>query len=87
MYSQGIINTLTALSAGSFAGIFILVFLSERKNLNQAKESDRVDTYRTFPFVARQVQVWRDSCRSSPSIRIAHVDEYGAVGQGQFRMF
>jgi 4-hydroxybenzoate polyprenyltransferase len=39
MYSQGIINTLAALSAGSFAVIFILVFLSEYKNLNQTKES------------------------------------------------
>ena len=48
MYSQGIINSLAALSAGSFAGIFILVFLSEYKNLNQTKGIRRVDIYRTF---------------------------------------
>ncbi len=39
MSSQGIINTLTALSVGSFAGVFVLVFLSERRNLNQEKGS------------------------------------------------
>jgi 4-hydroxybenzoate polyprenyltransferase len=48
MYGQGIINVLTALSVGSFAGIFILVFLSERKNLNQAKESTGLTSIARF---------------------------------------
>jgi 4-hydroxybenzoate polyprenyltransferase len=39
MFSQRIVNTLTGLSAESFAGIFMFVFLSELRTLNESRES------------------------------------------------